>query len=94
MLNPLKIISKFIKSSNQKNLDNLKSVVKKVNELENTLSELKDDEFPKKTELLKERVKNGESLKSLLPDAYALVREASKRTRGKKEKTNRKDRKV
>ena len=58
MLNPLKIISKFIKSSNQKNLDSLKSVVKKVNELENTLSELKDDEFPKKTELLKERVKN------------------------------------
>ena len=50
MLNPLKIISKFIKSSNQKNLDNLKSVVKKVNELENTLSKLKDDEFPKKTE--------------------------------------------
>ena len=84
MLNPLKIISKFIKSSNQKNLDNLKSVVKKVNELENTLSELKDDEFPKKTELLKERVKNGESLKSLLPDAYALVREASKRTRGER----------
>ena len=84
MLNPLKIISKFIKSSNQKNLDNLKSVVKKVNELENTLSELKDDEFPKKTELLKERVKNGETLKSLLPDAYALVREASKRTRGER----------
>ncbi len=84
MLNPLKIISKFIKSSNQKNLDNLNSVVKKVNELENTLSELKDDEFPKKTELLKERVKNGESLKSLLPDAYALVREASKRTRGER----------
>ena len=84
MLNPLKIISKFIKSSNQKNLDSLKSVVKKVNELENTLSELKDDEFPKKTELLKERVKNGESLKSLLPDAYALVREASKRTRGER----------
>ena len=84
MLNPLKIISKFIKSSNQKNLDNLKSVVKKVNELENTLSKLKDDEFPKKTELLKERVKNGVSLKSLLPDAYALVREASKRTRGER----------
>ena len=84
MLNPLKIISNFIKSSNQKNLDNLKSVVKKVNELENTLSKLKDEEFPKKTELLKERVKKGEKLKILLPDAYALVREASKRTRGER----------
>ena len=84
MLNPLKIISNIIKSSNQKNLDNLKSVVKKVNELENTLSELKDDEFPKKTELLKGRVKKGENLRNLLPDAYALVREASKRTRGER----------
>ena len=84
MLNPLKIISNFIKSSNQKNLDNLKSVVKKVNELENTLSKLKDEEFPKKTELLRERVKKGEKLKILLPDAYALVREASKRTRGER----------
>ena len=84
MLNPLKIISNIIKSSNQKNLDNLKSVVKKVNELENTLSELKDDEFPKKTETLKGRVKKGENLRNLLPDAYALVREASKRTRGER----------
>jgi preprotein translocase subunit SecA len=46
MLNPLKIISKFIKSSNQKNLDNLRSIAEKVNELENDISSLKDEEFP------------------------------------------------
>ena len=84
MLNPLKIISRFIKSSNQKSLDKLKSVVKKVNELENTVSKLEEEEFPKKTKLLKEKVKKGESLKSLLPEAYALVREASRRTRGER----------
>ena len=43
MLNPFKIISKFIKSDNQKNLDSLKSIVNKVNELENEVSELKDE---------------------------------------------------
>ena len=53
MLNPFKIISKFIRSDNQKNLDKIKSIVEKVNELENDVSKLKDEEFPKKTELLK-----------------------------------------
>ncbi len=81
MLNPFKIISKFIRSDNQKNLDKIKSIVDKVNELESDASKLKDEEFPKKTELLKEKVKKGEDIKILLPEAFALVREASKRTR-------------
>ena len=84
MLNPFKIISKFIRSDNQKNLDKIKSIVKKVNELENDASKLKDEEFPKKTELLKEKVKKGEDIKILLPEAFALVREASKRTRNER----------
>ncbi len=84
MLNPLKIISKFIKSSNQKNLDNLRSIAEKVNELENDISSLKDEEFPEKTKLLKEKIKKGESLKNLLPEAFALAREASKRKRGER----------
>ena len=84
MLNPFKIISKFIRSDNQKNLDKIKSIVEKVNELENDASKLKDEEFPKKTELLKEKVKKGEDIKILLPEAFALVREASKRTRNER----------
>jgi Preprotein translocase subunit SecA (ATPase, RNA helicase) len=84
MLNPFKIISKFIRSDNQKNLDKIKSIVEKVNELENDISKLKDEEFPKKTELLKEKVKKGENIKILLPEAFALVREASKRTRNER----------
>ena len=51
MLNPLNIISKFIKSGNQKNLDKLKSTVKKVNAFENEVSKLSKEEFPKRTDM-------------------------------------------
>ena len=54
MLNPLNILSKFIKSSNQKSLEKLKSVVNNVNSLENEISNLKNEDFPKRTLLLKE----------------------------------------
>ena len=84
MLNPLKIISKFIRSDNQRNLDKLKSTVEKINHLENEIIQLKDEEFPIRSKLLKERLSKGESLEILLPEAFALVREASKRTRGER----------
>ena len=84
MLNPLNIISKFIKSGNQKNLDKLKSTVKKVNAFENEVSKLSKEEFPKRTEVLKKKVKDGVNLEILLPEAYSLVREASRRTRGER----------
>ena len=84
MLNPLKIISKFIRSDNQRNLDKLKSTVEKINHLENEIIQLKDEEFPIRTKLLKERLSKGESLEILLPEAFALAREASKRTRGER----------
>ena len=54
MLNPLKIISKFIRSDNQRNLDKLKLTVEKINNLENEIIQLKDEEFPIRTKLLKE----------------------------------------
>ena len=48
MLNPLKFISKFIKSSNQKTLDKLSLIVNKINLLENEISNLDDVDFPSK----------------------------------------------
>ena len=84
MLNPFKIISKFISSDNQKNLDKLRVIVKKVNELEIEISKLEDNEFPKRTLQLKNRLNKGENIKDILPLAFALVREASKRTRGER----------
>ncbi len=81
MFNPLNLISKLIKSSNQKELDRINKIVEKINLLEEKFITLNDDEFPKKTIEYKDQIKNGKSLNELLPEAFALVREAAKRTR-------------
>ena len=84
MFNPLSYISKFIKSSNQKELDRIGKIVDKINLLENTITKLADQDFPKKTLFFKEKIKNGETLDLILPEAFALVREASKRSRNER----------
>ena len=84
MLNPLKFISKFIKSSNQKELDRIGKIVTKINSLEENMQDLEDSDFPKRTSILKKKIHDGSSLEEVLPEAFALVREASKRTRGER----------
>ena len=79
MLNPLKFISKIFKSSNQKELDNFSKIVEKINNLEDQISKLSDEEFPKKTLLLKKKLTEGKKLDELIPESFALLREASKR---------------
>ena len=79
MLNPLKFLSKIIKSNNQKELDRLNKITKKINELEDQITKLGDKSFPEKTKDLMEKIKNGVSLDKILPEAFALVREASRR---------------
>ena len=81
MFNPLNLISKFIKSSNQKELDRITKIVEKINSHERKFKDLADLEFPKKTDDFKNQIKNGKSLNALLPEAFALVREAAKRKR-------------
>ena len=81
MLNPLNLFSKFIKSSNQRELDKVELIVKKINSLEDSIKKLADSDFPKKTIELKQKIKNGETLDQILPEAYALVRDASRRKR-------------
>ena len=78
MLNPFKFISKFVKSGNQKELDRIAKIVEKINNIEENFKTLKDEDFPKKTSELKSQIKNGQSLDQVLPDAFALVREASR----------------
>src|SRR6187551_999125 len=63
----------------------LQPVVEKINTLEESVSVLAPEDFPKKTQALKERFAQGESLDDLLPEAFALVREASKRTLGQRQ---------
>ena len=84
MFNPLSFISKFVKSGNQKELDRIVKIVSKINSFEDKYSNLKDDDFPKITVEFKEKIKNGQTLDQILPDAFALVREASKRTRNER----------
>ena len=79
MLNPLNFLSKIIKSSNQKELDRINKIAKKINDLEEETRKLEDSSFPKKTKKFIEQVANGTNLDQLLPEAFALVREASKR---------------
>ena len=84
MFNPLGFISKFIKSGNQKELDRIAKIVENINALEGNFQNLDDQDFPKKTNELKNKVKNGETLNQILPEAFALVREASKRSRNER----------
>ena len=51
-------MKKFIKSSNQKELDRIQKIVAKVNDFENEISKLSESEFPKKTEEFVKSVKN------------------------------------
>ena len=81
MLNPLSYISRFIKSTNQRELDRISKIVEKINSLEENIKSLDNEAFPKKTLEFKERIKKGVKLDDLLPEAFALVREASNRTR-------------
>ena len=80
MFNISGIISKFVKNSSQRELDRLNSTVKKINEWESKIKEIPDEKFPSKTLEFKSKIDNGASLDNLLPEAYACVREAARRT--------------
>jgi len=84
MLNPLNFLSKFIKSSNEKELSRISKIVEKVNSYEDKIKNIPNKDFPTKTLELKERLKKGKNINELLPEAFALVREASKRTRNER----------
>ena len=77
MLNIPRFIKKIFKSDNDRELDRLKSLVTQINRNEDAVKNFKDDQFPKKTMEFKQRFKKGESLESLLPETFALVREAA-----------------
>ena len=84
MFNPIKLISKFIKSNNQRELDKMDKIVQKINFFEKDIKKLNDEDFPKKTIEFKDRLKKGENINIILPEAFALVREAALRTRNER----------
>src|ERR1035437_5421011 len=79
----LGIITKFF-DSNEKEINRLTPVVAKINSWEEKTKRLKDEAFPKKTKEFKERLEEGEPLINILPEAFALVREAANRTIGQR----------
>ncbi len=76
------IIRKFIGSKNERELKKMWPIVDKINALEASISSLSDEQLKHKTVEFKERHVQGESLDSLLPEAFAVCREASKRVLG------------
>ena len=74
MFNPLNLITKFIKSSNQKELDRIGKIVEKINSHEEDFKNLNDDEFPKKTNEFRNQLKDGKTLDGLLPEAFEIGR--------------------
>ncbi len=76
------IVTKIIGSSNQRTVRKLSKIVKGINALESKYQSLKDEDFKGLTEQFKQRVANGETLEALLPEVFAVAREAAKRSLG------------
>lgn len=74
-----KLFTKIIGSRNDRTVKALKKIVKQINELEPQFASLADADLQAKTVEFRERLEKGEELDSLLPEAFATVREASKR---------------
>ena len=77
-----KLLTQIFGSRNQRLIKELSRRVADTNLLEPEMQALKDDDFPEKTRELKARVAGGATLDSLVPEAFALVREASRRKLG------------
>ncbi|MFM2641473.1 preprotein translocase subunit SecA [Vibrio chagasii] len=77
-----KLLTKVIGSRNDRTLRRLRKIVKEINNYEPTFEALSDEELKAKTVEFRERLDKGESLDQLLPEAFATVREASKRVYG------------
>lgn len=80
MITPL--LKKIFGSKNERELKRIRKVVQQINALEPELKSLADADFALRTQALKERATSGEALDKLLPESFALVREASIRSMG------------
>ncbi len=76
------IIKKVVGSKNERELKKLWPIVNKIGQMEPTLAKLSDEQLRDKTFEFKERHTKGESLDALLPEAFAVCREAGKRVLG------------
>ena len=84
MIPGLNILKKIFKTSNERKLVEIQPLVQKINSLEPQIQKLSDQDLKSKTQEFKKRIKNGENLNKILPEAFACVREASIRTIGQR----------
>ncbi len=75
-------LQKIFGSSNERFIKSIRPTIDEINEFDESLSKLSSDELKSKTAEFKKRLSEGEALDALLPEAFAVVREASKRTIG------------
>lgn len=78
----IKLLTKVFGSSNDRTLRRMRKAVEVINRMEPDMEKLSDSELQAKTNEFRERLKKGETLESLIPEAFAVVREASKRVFG------------
>ena len=78
----MKIVDKVFGTHSERELKRIRPLVAKINSLEPEISALTDDELRAKTDEFKERLAKGETKDDILPEAFAVVREAGKRTLG------------
>ncbi|RKZ16136.1 preprotein translocase subunit SecA, partial [bacterium] len=78
------LLTKIFGSRNDRILRSLWPTVHRINEYFEEFKKLSDEEIPRKTEEFKQRLKEGETLDDLLPEAYGLVKEVERRLLGKK----------
>ena len=78
------VVRKIVGTKNERELKRMRPIVARINELEPQMLALKDEDFPRKTAEWKEQVQKGRALDDILPEAFALVREAGKRVLGQR----------
>lgn len=78
------LIKKIVGSKNERELKRIRPVVQRINQVEPDIHPLSDDQLRARTLEFRERIDRGESLETILPEAFAVVREAARRTLGER----------
>jgi preprotein translocase subunit SecA len=77
----LNLLKQIFGSKNDREIKRLRVVIEQINALETSMKALTNEDFPRKTQALKDQVAGGKTLNDVLPEAFALVREAAFRVR-------------
>ena len=79
-----KILTFFLGSQNDRDVKALRPIVAAVEAKESWAQSFTAEQYPQQTQILKDRLKNGETLDDILPEAFALAREAANRVLGER----------